>query len=109
MWRVSTPTPITIGSTSITWEVFSTASGGGGEFLENVVEDPTPQLGGDLDINTSDITGTGNINITGNIDMATSISLAISNRMELRLVFIFMRQIKRQTGAGGASVLLMEA
>ena len=68
MWRVSTPTPITIGSTSITWEVFSTASGGGGDFLENVVEDLTPQLGGDLDINTSDITGTGNIDITGDIE-----------------------------------------
>ena len=34
--------------------------------LENVVEDTTPQLGGDLDLNSSDITGTGNINITGN-------------------------------------------
>src|SRR5210317_1085117 len=28
-----------------------------------VVEDTTPQLGGDLDLNSSDITGTGNINI----------------------------------------------
>lgn len=33
--------------------------------IESVVEDPTPQLGGDLDLNSSDITGTGNINITG--------------------------------------------
>jgi len=30
-----------------------------------VVEDTTPQLGGDLDLNSNDITGTGNINITG--------------------------------------------
>lgn len=36
-----------------------------GRYLENVVEDTTPQLGGNLDLNTSDITGTGNINITG--------------------------------------------
>ncbi len=36
-----------------------------GRYLEEVFEDPTPQLGGDLDLNTSDITGTGNINITG--------------------------------------------
>ena len=36
-----------------------------GRYLENIVEDPTPQLGGNLDLNTSDITGTGNINITG--------------------------------------------
>jgi hypothetical protein len=36
-----------------------------GRYLEEVFEDPTPQLGGDLDLNSSDITGTGNINITG--------------------------------------------
>jgi hypothetical protein len=35
--------------------------------LENVIEDTTPQLGGDLDINSNDITGTGNINISGEI------------------------------------------
>jgi hypothetical protein len=33
--------------------------------LANVVEDATPQLGGNLDLNSNDITGTGNINITG--------------------------------------------
>jgi len=33
--------------------------------LENVVEDLTPQLGGDLDIFNANITGTGNINISG--------------------------------------------
>ena len=35
--------------------------------INNVVEDTTPQLGGDLDLNSSDITGTGNINNTGTI------------------------------------------
>ena len=34
--------------------------------INEVVEDTTPQLGGDLDLNSKDITGTGNINITGN-------------------------------------------
>ena len=34
-------------------------------FLKNVVEDTTPQLGGNLDLNGKDITGTGDINITG--------------------------------------------
>ena len=33
----------------------------------DVVTDTTPQLGGDLDLNSNDITGTGNINITGNL------------------------------------------
>ncbi len=32
-----------------------------------MVDDTTPQLGGDLDLNGSDITGTGNINIAGDI------------------------------------------
>ena len=36
-----------------------------GSYIENVVEDTTPQLGGNLDLNSSDITGTGNINISG--------------------------------------------
>jgi len=32
-----------------------------------LVEDTTPQLGGDLDLNSNDITGTGNINVTGTV------------------------------------------
>lgn len=40
----------------------------------DIVQDTTPQLGGDLDLNSSDITGTGNIDITGTI---TSGGLAV--------------------------------
>ena len=32
-----------------------------------VIEDTTPQLGGDLDLNGNDINGTGNVDITGNV------------------------------------------
>jgi len=35
--------------------------------IANVSEDTTPQLGGNLDLNNSDITGTGDINITGTV------------------------------------------
>jgi len=35
--------------------------------LSNVVEDTTPQLGGDLDLNSNDITGTGDVSITGTV------------------------------------------
>jgi hypothetical protein len=35
--------------------------------LGNVVEDTTPQLGGDLDLNSNNITGTGDVSITGTI------------------------------------------
>ena len=47
-----------------------TVSAGG---LSNVVEDTTPQLGGNLDLNSKDITGTGNISITGGFN-ATGVS-----------------------------------
>lgn len=33
--------------------------------LQNVVEDTNPQLGGNLDVNSNNITGTGNINLSG--------------------------------------------
>ena len=36
-------------------------------FLKNVVEDTTPELGGNLGLNSKDITGTGDINITGTV------------------------------------------
>ena len=38
----------------------------------DIVGDTTPQLGGDLDLNSNDITGTGNIDITGTLS-ATSL------------------------------------
>ena len=41
-----------------------------GDALTNIVEDTTPQLGGNLDLNSNDITGTGNISITGNVGFA---------------------------------------
>ena len=66
-----------------TWDFQGNAltnfTGGG---LSNVVEDTTPQLGGDLDLNSSDITGTGGINITGSIT-ASSSGLFSSNKVRV--------------------------
>ena len=42
--------------------------------VRNVVEDLSPQLGGDLDLNTKDITGTGDINITGDIQASGNLT-----------------------------------
>jgi len=39
----------------------------------DLVGDLTPQLGGDLDLNSSDITGTGNIDITGNVSLTGTV------------------------------------
>jgi len=37
----------------------------------DLVGDTSPQLGGNLDLNTNDITGTGGINLTGTVETAT--------------------------------------
>ena len=47
-----------------------TASGG----LANIVEDTTPQLGGNLDLNGNDIGGAGNIDISGSISSDSNIT-----------------------------------
>ena len=49
--------------------------------VADLVNDTSPQLGGDLDLNSSDITGTGNINITGTVT-ATTINGTIENVVE---------------------------
>jgi len=44
--------------------------------MVNLVDDTTPQLGGNLDLNSNDITGTGNINITGSGTFSGNVSIA---------------------------------
>ena len=44
--------------------------------LLDVVEDTTPQLGGSLDLNSNDITGTGNINTTGNAQFSGNLTIS---------------------------------
>jgi hypothetical protein len=39
----------------------------------DLVGDATPQLGGNLDLNSNNITGTGNVNITGNISLSGTV------------------------------------
>ena len=46
-----------------------------GPIANNLVNDLTPQLGGDLDLNSNNITGTGNINIDGTITATGNIGL----------------------------------
>ena len=49
-------------SGTLFWGGTNLEAGGG---LGNLVEDTTPQLGGDLDLNSNDVNGTGNFLITG--------------------------------------------
>ena len=48
--------------------ISATASGG----ITNVVDDTSPQLGGNLDLNSRNITGTGNIDIAGKLTLESS-------------------------------------
>lgn len=70
----------TVGSTTYTWDGTVWVTGSISSPTFELVQDTTPQLGGDLDLNNKDITGTGDINITG-IITATSFSgtVATSN------------------------------
>ena len=56
------------GSNIITVADTAAASSG----ISNVVEDTTPQLGGNLDLNSNNITGTGNISTTGNFTLTST-------------------------------------
>lgn len=55
-----------------TGEISLEAATGGG--LANVVEDTTPQLGGNLDLNSQTINGTGTINFTGALTASGTIT-----------------------------------
>ena len=53
--------------------------------LTAVVDDTTPQLGGDLDLNSSDITGIGNIDTTGTINTNGDASFGASTSVKVLL------------------------
>ena len=55
----------TVGGTTYTWDGTVWITGTVLPVTFELVQDTTPQLGGDLDLNSKDITGNGDINITG--------------------------------------------
>ena len=61
-------------SSSVAADGFS--GGGGGSGISDIVNDTTPQLGGNLDLNSNNITGIGSINITGNAVISGSINVS---------------------------------
>jgi len=73
-----------VGDVSVSGVITATSFSGDGSALTNVpggsfsnlVQDTSPELGGDLDLNGKDITGTGNVNITG---IVTTTELSLSN------------------------------
>ena len=71
----------TVSGTGVTWTttdkgkkmVYSDGTNVVDAAFTEVSSDISPQLSGDLDLNSNDITGTGNINTTGNIDITGNI------------------------------------
>ena len=59
------PDILGLGENAMTFGISGSGSSGGSSGISNVVEDATPQLGGNLDLNGRNITGNGNINING--------------------------------------------
>ena len=77
---------ITTDATTDSLTINSTASGGGGT-LSNVVEDTTPQLGGNLDLNAKTINGTGTISFTGDCS-ATNFNSTSDESLKANVVTI---------------------
>lgn len=69
------------GDVTVNGTLTATSLSGDGSNLTGVesdlVFDTTPQLGGNLDLNSNDITGTGNINITGTLDLSGTADIGL--------------------------------
>ena len=67
--------------------------------LGNVVDDTTPQLGGNLDLNSKNITGTGGIQISGNIELPDNYEVRFGTGLDLTLAhFSGNSEIRNRTG-----------
>ena len=53
--------------------IVTIAAAGGGSGITDVIQDTTPQLGGNLDLNSKNITGTGNAQIVGVITATSAV------------------------------------
>ena len=55
------------------------AATAGTDYLTDISQDTTPQLGGNLDLNSNNITGTGDISVTGEISATAGFNIGISS------------------------------
>jgi hypothetical protein len=55
--------------------VTATGGGGPGDGITALIDDPSPELGGTLNLNSQNITGTGNIDITGNLTTSGTLTV----------------------------------
>ena len=69
------------GNIAATGSITAASFSGDGSNLSgvDVANDTTPELGGNLDLNSKDIIGTGNINISGNINNINAVGVSTFN------------------------------
>jgi len=80
--------------------------------INDVSEDTTPQLGGNLDLNSNDITGTGDINITGDITATGSVNATLVGNLSYYAkasASISKGDVVMFNGAQGDHVLIVKA
>ena len=95
----------------ISFNTTATGGGGGGSGITDVVQDATPQLGGNLDLNSKIINGTGNIDYTGNfkasgIATATTFVGALTGNASSATVLQTARTIGGVSFDGSANINL---
>lgn len=88
-FKTLTGTGVTITSTADTINLSA---------LTAVLSDTSPMLGGNLNLNSKNITGTGNININGNMTLTSSIS---ASNVQSLVHGIDIRDLQAQINAGG--------
>jgi len=64
------------------------------ESAGDLINDTTPQLGGDLDLNGNNITGTGNININGTITATGNINLGDAGTDEITVAGVINSSLR---------------
>jgi len=72
---------VTIAAGAAAW-IYADGAGAGAQVRQlpsDVVGDTSPQLGGNLDLNSNNITGTGNINTTGTLTVTGAVSSGSSD------------------------------
>ncbi len=68
---ISASGTVTMLTASIGGGIFTSASLAGLGGVSDIVDDTTPQLGGNLDLNTNTISGSGNIKFSGSLEVST--------------------------------------
>jgi len=75
--------------------------------IPNIVGDVTPQLGGNLDLNSNDITGTGDINITGGLTTTSNVGIGTNSanaRLEVFSADATTMRLHRNNASGGGGI-----